>query len=124
METWRSSGGRTFGPYYRLVYRKEGRRRSIYLGRSAALAEEVRALLATLQTTLNEEREWRQMRRAVKKALRAQKAAWGAELAKYGFELKGYEVRRWRAGCEAIAREVLRMHLASEPVQRPAHGAE
>jgi hypothetical protein len=98
VSTLRSRGGRTFGPYYGLVYRKEGRQRSIYLGRSAALADEVRALLAALQGTLREERDWRRLRRAMKSALRAQKAAWGEELAKHGFLLKGYEVRRRHAG--------------------------
>lgn len=111
METWRSSDGRTFEPYYRLVYRKEGRRRSIYLGRSAGLAEEVRALLASLQKPLRDQQQWQRIRRAMKKALRAQKAAWGKVLAEYGFELKGYEVRRWHVGCKAIARDVWRIHL-------------
>jgi hypothetical protein len=103
-DTWRSRAGRTLGPYYRLFYRKEGRLRSIYLGRSAELAEEVRALLAALQTTLDEVRQWQRIRRAAKKALRVQKAAWGAELAKHGFELKGYEVRRLHAGHKGIVR--------------------
>jgi len=96
--TWRKRRGWTLGPYYRLVYRQGGRRHSIYLGRSAALAREVRALLASLQRTTREEREWERLRRAVKSALRARKAEWARELAKHGFWLKGYEVRRWPAG--------------------------
>jgi hypothetical protein len=118
--TWRSRGGRTFGPYYGLVYRKEGRQRSIYLGRSAELADEVRALLIALQGTLREERDWRRLRRALKSALRDQKAAWSEELAKYGFLLKGYEVRRWHAGWKGIARGRVACRHAAQP--RSWHG--
>ena len=96
--TWRKRDGRTLGPYYRLMYRQRGRRHSIYLGRSAALAREVRTLLDSLQRTAREDREWERLRRAVKEALRARKAEWGQELAKHGFWLKGYEVRRCKGG--------------------------
>jgi len=93
-QTWRFSRGRRFGPYYRLVYREGGHRRSIYLGRCAILAREVRSLLAFLQRPLRKERKWKRVRRAVKSSLRAQKAEWARELAKHGLWLKGYEVRR------------------------------
>lgn len=96
--TWRKRDGRALGPYYRLVYRQGGRRHSIYLGRSAALAREVRTLLDSLQRTAREDREWERLRRAVKEALRARKAEWARELAKHGFWLKGYEVRRCKGG--------------------------
>ncbi|MHB1038659.1 MAG: hypothetical protein ACYC0Y_28885, partial [Pirellulales bacterium] len=42
--TWRTRGGARFGPYYQLAYREAGRQRAIYLGRSAELADQVRAL--------------------------------------------------------------------------------
>jgi hypothetical protein len=102
--TWRLRGGKRFGPYYRLIYRKERRLRSIYLGCSEKLVGEVRALLAALHATLHDERAWRGIRRRARIALRKQKAAWGAELAKYGFELKGYEVRRHHAGWQGVVR--------------------
>jgi len=102
--TWRTRRGRTFGPYYRLIYRQGGRERSIYLGRCAVLAREARALLAFLQMPMREERDWSQVRRAVKSALRASKAEWARELAKHGFWLKGYEVRHWHAGQKCFIR--------------------
>jgi hypothetical protein len=96
--TWRKQGAWTSGPYYRLAYRQGGLQRSIYLGRSPVLACEVRTLLALLQRTTRDNRDWQRLRRAVKSALRARKAEWARELAKHGFWLKGYEVRHRHAG--------------------------
>jgi hypothetical protein len=121
--TWRLRGGRRFGPYYRLIYRKERRLRSIYLGCSEKLAGEVRALLAALQATLHDERAWRGIRRRARIALRKQKAAWGAELAKHGFELKGYEVRRYHAGWQGVMRATLHeMRAKTDPLAAPCAG--
>jgi len=118
---WRSRNGRRFGPYYRLLYRKEGRLRIIYLGRSAEFAEEVRSWLAAFQGPLREHREWQGVRRAMKAALRKQKAAWAEALTKYGFVLKGYEVRGWATGCKGIKRSVLFGSPHPPPPAVPGH---
>jgi hypothetical protein len=96
--SWRSCGGQRLGPYYRLAYCEEGRRRSIYLGRSEELAAQVRALLAHFQAAEIQRRDWRRLRRTSKVALRQQRLAWAQKLAEYGFCVKGYEVRNWHAG--------------------------
>jgi hypothetical protein len=94
--TWRTYRGTRLGPYYRLVYRLDGRARSCYLGRSAALAEKVRALVAQWQKPLREHRLWVDLRKRSLAALRAHKAVWAQELARAGFRLKGYEIRGLR----------------------------
>ena len=101
--TWRTQRGRTSGPFFRLAYRQGGRQRSIYLGRSASLAQSVQSLLAVLQGPVREARDWQRLRRAVKSALRARKAEWARELAKHGLWLKGYEVRHRHAGIDGTA---------------------
>ena len=35
-------GEERFGPYYSLIYREDGRQRSIYIGRAGVLVEQVR----------------------------------------------------------------------------------
>ena len=55
VEAYRTYRGRKLGPYYRLAYRdRDGRQRSIYLGASAELAEQVRRLLVECQAELHE----------------------------------------------------------------------
>jgi hypothetical protein len=49
VEEWRKRGGRSFGPYFRLKFRRAGRQSSLYLGRSPELAEKVRRLLTDIQ---------------------------------------------------------------------------
>jgi hypothetical protein len=100
--TRRSRGGRTFGPYFRLEYRDAGGRHSIYLGHSAELADEVRSVLADLQASWHERRDWKWLRRESKRALREHKKVWARELGKLGFYLKGYEVRGWDTGIKGL----------------------
>ena len=64
---WRNYRGRRLGPYFRLRYCQDGRERSLYLGRSEELAEEVRGLLADLQR--------RRIFRRLRERIRARSAA-------------------------------------------------
>ena len=98
----RLRGGRAFGPYFRLEYRDASGRHSIYLGRSVELADEVRSVLARLQASWHERRDWKRLRRASKAALREHKKVWACELGKLGFYLKGYEVRGWDTGIKGL----------------------
>lgn len=91
--TWRTYRGRRLGPYFRLAYRRRGRRKSIYVGRSAELAGRLRQLLAALRAPAEERRQLRRLRAAARRALGTQKAAWQAALARHGLVAKGYEIR-------------------------------
>jgi hypothetical protein len=94
--TWRTRQGRKAGPYYRLAWREGGRQKSLYLGRSAELAQAVRQMLAELQRPLREDRAFRAARKQGWAALRAHKIVLARELARYGLYLHGWEVRGWR----------------------------
>lgn len=92
VETWRSYRGNRRGPYYSFRYRLQGRQEAIYLGRSAALAEQVRNLLRDIQ-------EGRQIARLLWQAraeLRKQKKSWEQDLAPLGLSLRGFQVQGWR----------------------------
>jgi hypothetical protein len=93
VESWRQYRGRRLGPYYRLRYRERGRMRSVYLGRDAVLAEEVRGRLSELQRPLRRKREAHKRWKKERAYLRILKARWEAELRKIGLRLKGFEVR-------------------------------
>jgi len=93
VQSWRYKNGRKIGPYYRLVYRDAGRRRSLYLGRSEELVRQVRRVLESLQRPRN----LRRTKKSVQAALRRQKAEWRAELQAAGLTPRGYDVRGWRA---------------------------
>jgi len=97
VETYRNYCGRKLGPYYRLAYRdRNGRQRSIYLGASVELAEQVRRLLEEYQAGLREQRERCRVRKILCAELKKAKALWADELAKCGLRLQGYEIRGWR----------------------------
>ena len=66
------------------------------------LADEVRSVLARLQASWHERRDWKRLRRASKAALREHKKVWACELGKLGFYLKGYEVRGWDTGIKGL----------------------
>lgn len=104
VETFRNYRGRKLGPYYRLAYRdRDGRQRSIYLGASVELAEQVWGLLVECQAELREQRERRRVRRVLHAELKKAKALWADELAKRGLRLQGHEVRGWRGSRKAEA---------------------
>jgi hypothetical protein len=94
--TWRRRNGKTFGPYYRLSYREDGRQCSVYLGRAGALVEQVRRALQSLQQSIAEFRLFERLRRQACASLRVSKLRVHALLRPYGLRLKGFEVRGWR----------------------------
>jgi hypothetical protein len=96
-ETWRTYRQRRFGPYYRLVFRENKQKRSIYLGRCSVLAERVRRFLADLQRPARECRYLRRLRRKTRAALRLETKTLAAYLAPLGFHVKGGLIRRRRA---------------------------
>ncbi len=93
---YRHRNGKTFGPYYRLSYRLDGRQYSVYLGRSAKLVGQVRKALGAIQKPLAQRRFFNQIERQIRASLRVQKLRMGALLRPYGLRLKGFEVRGWR----------------------------
>ena len=95
-EIWRTRGGKRFGPYCRLMYWEQGRRRSVYLGRPGPLVEQVRRALAKVQAPRRRDRMYRRLRRDSMAALRLEKARLGAILQAYGLRMQGFEVRGWR----------------------------
>ena len=100
--TWRSYGGRKLGPYYRLVYREEGRQRTVYLGRAGELVDRVRAALAKLQRPIRERRRLARIGGQVRVALRREKARLGMILRRWGLYLKGFELRGGRGRLERV----------------------
>ncbi len=98
VESWRTYRGTRLGPYFRLIYRQDGREHSVYLGRSPELAVETRRLLDQLQGPLRQRREIRQVKRQIRASLRAHKALWQRDIAPLGLQMKGTEIRGWRLG--------------------------
>jgi hypothetical protein len=94
--TYRRRNGKTFGPYYLLAYRDDGRQRSVYLGRAGALVERVREALAALQGPRVQCRLLTNMQRQIRAALRVEKLHLAALLRPFGLRLQGFEVRGWR----------------------------
>jgi hypothetical protein len=94
--SWRRRGTRTYGPYYRLIYREEGRQRSVYLGTAGGLVEEVRGRLLALQAPLRGRRAIERSRRQAAALMRASKARLNLQLRPWGLRLQGFEVRGWR----------------------------
>jgi len=93
---WRRRGTRTFGPYYRLSYREDGRQQSVYLGREGPLVVRLRQKLADLQRPLRQRRALARLQRQVKSALRAEKGRLNGHLRLLGLRMQGFEVRGWR----------------------------
>jgi hypothetical protein len=124
--SWRQRGEKTYGPYYRLCWREDGRQRSVYLGRGedagtqesphptplpkgegtvrgnpltkgeGTRIEDVRRALAELQRPLRERRAAERLRRLVVRSLRIQKIRLNFQLRPLGLRLKGFEVRGWQ----------------------------
>ena len=106
--SWRRRGTKTYGPYYRLIYREEGRQRSLYLGGAGGLVEEVRGRLLALQAPLRSRRAMGRVRRHAAAAMRASKAQLNLQLRPWGLRLQGFEVRGWRRSpiWAAVGKEV------------------
>ena len=96
VQTWREYAGRHLGPYFRLIFRQDGRQRSLYLGSDPQFAGVVRDLLEQVQRPLRERRSLQRLRAGLERELQRCKIAWDAELRPYGLRLKGWEVRGWR----------------------------
>ena len=96
VQTWRTYAGTRLGPYFSLIFRQEGRQRSLYLGADSKFADEVRELLEQVQGPLRERRAAKRRRASTERELRRCKSAWDAELHPYGLRLQGWEVRGWR----------------------------
>lgn len=94
--TWRRRNGLTFGPYYRLSYRDDGRQCAVYLGREGPLVQHVRHLLQNAQNPLRQKQIFARIEHETRLALRANNARLAALLRPLGLRLKGCEVRGWR----------------------------
>jgi hypothetical protein len=88
--TWRKHGNARLGPYFILRYFENGVRRSIYLGRSEQLAQEVRRLLENLQF----HRISRRLRAKIRKSLHLQKKQLQNNLHALGYYIKGFEIHK------------------------------
>jgi hypothetical protein len=88
--TWRKHGNSRLGPYYRLRYFDNGRRRSIYLGRDEQLVQEARDLLARLQS----HRIIRRLHAQIRRSLRVQKLHLKTILQANGYRMKGSEIHK------------------------------
>ncbi|MCY2994865.1 MAG: hypothetical protein NTY19_44440 [Planctomycetota bacterium] len=89
--SWRTYRGRRLGPFFSLRFRLQGRQSAIYLGRSAGLAERVKALL----DEVHRERKFARLKRRARAEFRELKRRWKQELAATGLELRGFEIRGW-----------------------------
>ncbi len=96
--TWRKYGKSRLGPYFRLTYREGGVQRSIYLGRSEELAQEVGRLLAGLQF----HRTCRRLRTRLRSSLRLEKTRLRENLHAHGYRMKGFEIHRASLNTENI----------------------
>jgi hypothetical protein len=88
--SWRKRGGSLTGPYYRVSFRENGIRRSIYLGRDEHLAQSVRRYLATLQ----QPRILLRLRRQIRRSLRLEKHRLEKIINIHGYYMKGFEIRK------------------------------
>jgi hypothetical protein len=95
--TFRRRGGKTFGPYYLLCYREEGRLRSVYLGRPGELVEQVRQALEARHRPITQQRLFDRLTRQIRASLRIERIRVRALLCPFGLRLKGAEVRGWRS---------------------------
>ena len=86
--TYRHCNSRTFGPYYQLAYRQDGRLCSVYLGRAGELVEKVRQALAALQGPRVQSRLLSGVERQIRAALRIEKLHLAGLLRPFGFPSK------------------------------------
>jgi hypothetical protein len=91
---WKNYQGKRLGPYYRVVYWHDGRRRSLYLGSDPLLADHVVRLLENWQRDHREELYLRRLRAKIRASLRREKANLRKLLAPLGFRMKGFEFHR------------------------------
>ena len=94
--TWRRRGGKSYGPFYLLVFREHGRQRSRYLGSDAGLADAVRSRLAELQAPLRQLRIQEKILAGLLEQFREGKRRFDEELRAVGLYRRGNEIRGWR----------------------------
>jgi hypothetical protein len=91
---WKTYRGKRLGPYYRVVFLQDRRRRSLYLGSDPQLAALVGRLLENWQRGRRENLYLRRLRKKIRAALRLEKANMQKLLAPLGFRMKGYAIHR------------------------------
>lgn len=94
--SYRQYKGRRLGPYYRIAYRDGGRQRSIYLGSSKQVANEVRRLLESAQKPGRQRRSIQRVRQQIRRELAQRKRNLDQQLRSIGLRLQGWETRGWR----------------------------
>jgi hypothetical protein len=99
----RQRSGRLLGPFFKLRWRRSGRQRVCYLGKSPARADAVRAALEAIQRPLRLARQVARLLAEARKRLRQVKQALAPHLAANGLHLHGYAARRTSAS--AVAKE-------------------
>ena len=90
---YRNYRGRRLGAYWRVIYRADGRVRSVYLGKDAELLALARQALIARRAPLRLRRQRRRQDAAARSVLKDLKANFEKELARYDLLMKGYEVR-------------------------------
>jgi hypothetical protein len=95
-ESWRSYGEHRLGPFFRLVFRIDGKTRTVYLGADPAFAGRVQKMLTEIQRPLREKRLLRAHQELVRKAFKTQRIELEEQLQSMGLYFKGNEVRGWR----------------------------
>ena len=93
---YRQRHGQTYGPYYKLRFRSNGRQRVRYLGRDAALAARIRTALATLHNSRRLLRQTLAAMAQLRGRMAALKEDLRPHLAAHGLQLHGYAARQPR----------------------------
>ncbi len=96
-KSWRRYQGKRTGPYFRLVFRQEGRQRSIYLGAKSDDIVLLRRVLHELQSETRMARTVARSRKETRQALRRARAELNENLQSIGLFMKGGEVRGWKS---------------------------
>lgn len=96
ISNYRLRHGRRLGPYFKLVCRRDGRQRSVYLGSDVIFREEVRMQLERLQASVRRWRALEAISQAVRARARLARRTLSIELAKHGLVTHGHEIRGWR----------------------------
>ena len=96
IRSYRLHRGRRFGPYFKLVCRRAGRQRSIYLGCDKVFMEEVKQRLEQLQAPGRLRRVLEASCRALRTQARLARRLLNNELAKHGLVTHGHEIRGWK----------------------------
>ena len=113
--SWRTRGGRRFGPYQRLTCRDtDGRQRSVYLATEELLAR-ARAALAALQGPQRQARQLAHARHLLRRGHRAAQAELALQLFPFGLRLKGNEIRGFSRCRTAAGSRPGKRPLASKP---------